>query len=187
MDTRVVAALAIVGALAVWGSWYLGRAFLLWKRLHGNRIVTCPQNGQPASVHIDLAKAITSDGGSACPPLDGCSRWSEPAMCDQPCADVAQALASSASALVKQWAHGRQCTACGGRLIESRMAGHHIALLEPTGMTREWVDVASDRLPLALATSLPLCWNCHVAATFRRLHPELVTDREERIVHPRRS
>jgi len=49
-------------------------------------------------------------------------------------------------------------------------------------MTREWVDVGADRLALALATSLPLCWNCHVAATFRRTHPELVTDRDDRTV-----
>ena len=34
---------------------------------------------------------------------------------------------------------------------------------------------------LALATSLPMCWNCHVAESFRRLHPELVTDRDDRI------
>jgi len=66
-----------------------------------------------------------------------------------------------------------------------RFSGHHIALLEPSGITREWVDVAADRLPLALATSLPLCWNCHLAASFRRMHPELVTDREEGRMHSR--
>ena len=38
-------------------------------------------------------------------------------------------------------------------------------------------------MPLALATSLPLCWNCHVAATFRRMHPELVTDRDDSTIH----
>ena len=72
---------------------------------------------------------------------------------------------------------------CGGPLVESRLAGHHIALLEPSGMTREWVDVAADRLPLALATCLPMRWNCHVAATFRRMRPDLVTDRDDAIVH----
>ena len=88
-----------------------------------------------------------------------------------------------ASAVVKEWARGRACAMCRGPVTESWFAGHHIALLEPTGMTREWVDVGADRLALALATSLPLCWNCHVAATFRRTHPELVTDRDDSTVH----
>lgn len=133
MEARFTAAVIVVGALAAWGTWYLGRAFSLRRRLHGVR--------------------------------------------------AAQAPASSAAAAVKAWAKGRQCVVCGGALAEPRFTGHHIALLEPGGMTREWVDVAADRLPLALATSLPVCWNCHVAATFRRLHPELVTDRDEATVH----
>ena len=63
-------------------------------------------------------------------------------------------------------------------MVEHGFLRHHIALYEPGGKSREWVDVATDRLPLALATTLPMCWNCHVAATFRELHPELVTDRD---------
>jgi len=49
-------------------------------------------------------------------------------------------------------------------------------------MTREWVDIAPERLQAAPASSVPVCWNCHIAATFRRQHPELVTDREETAV-----
>lgn len=183
MDSRFTAAVIIVGALAVWGVWYLGRAFSLWRRLRGDRVVICPETGKPATVHIDVALAVTSDAGSAPAPLESCSRWAERGVCEQPCARAAQAPESSASAVVKAWARGRPCAACGGELVESRLAGHHIALLEPSGMTREWVDVAADRLPLALATSLPICWNCHVAETFRRQHPELVTDREDTTVH----
>jgi hypothetical protein len=183
MDSRFTAAVIIVGALAAWGAWYLGRAFSLWSRLRGDRIVTCPEDGKPATVHIDVALAVTSDKGSAPAALESCSRWAERGVCDQPCVHAAEAPESSAAAVVKAWAKGRQCVTCGGELADSRLAGHHIGLLEPSGMTREWVDVAADRLPLALATSLPLCWNCHVAATFRRLHPELVTDRDEAAVH----
>jgi hypothetical protein len=86
----------------------------------------------------------------------------------------------TASALVRSWSKGRRCVSCGGPLSESRFSAHHVALLDPSGMTREWVDVTPDRLALALATSLPVCWNCHVAATFRRTHPDLVTDRNRR-------
>lgn len=183
MDARMAVALIIVGALAAWGAWFLGRSFLLWRRLRGERIVICPETGQPATVHIDLALAVTSDAGSAPAPLEACSRWAERGACDQPCLCAAHAATSAPSAIVKAWAQGRQCASCGGALVESRLAGHHIALLEPGGVTREWVDVAADRLPLALATSLPLCWNCHIAETFRRRHPELVTDREDAAVH----
>lgn len=181
MDTRVAAALLIVVAFGAWGAWYLGRATSLWRRLRGDRIVTCPENGQSAVVRIDVALAVTSDSGSAPAPLDSCSRWPEHGDCDQLCAGDAQQPWSSASAMVKAWAKGRTCVSCGGPLAEPRFSGHHIALLEPAGMTREWVDIASDRLPLALATCLPVCWNCHLAATFRRLHPELVTDRDDKI------
>ena len=184
METRLVAALVIVGALGAWAVWYLGRVVGIWRRLRGDRIVTCPESGEPALVRIDLAIAVTSDAGSEPAALASCSRWPEHAGCDQTCAPDAQAAWRSPSAMVRAWAKGRTCVSCGSALVESRLAGHHIALLEPTGMTREWVDIAGDRLPLALATCLPLCWNCHVAATFRRLHPELVTDREEASVRP---
>ena len=181
MDTRVAAALLIVGALGVWALWYVGRAARIWRRLRGERIVTCPESGEAAVVRIDRAMAVTDDGGSAPAPLESCSRWPEHRECDQACAADAQQPWSSASAMVKAWAKDRVCVSCGGALVEARIAGHHIALLEPTGMTREWVDIGGDRLPLALATCLPLCWNCHLAATFRRLHPELVTDRDDTI------
>ena len=28
-----------------------------------------------------------------------------------------------------------------------------------------------------MGTHLPVCWNCHIAESFRREHPELVVDR----------
>jgi hypothetical protein len=185
MDARTAVALVIVGALMAWGAWYLIRAFLIWRRLRGDRIVTCPETGKPAAVHLDVALAIVSDNEMAA--LESCSRWSVRGECDQPCAKAAQAPESGASAVVREWVHGRNCATCGHELIESNMSGHHIALLEPTGMTREWVDVATDRLPIALATSLPICWSCHVAATFRRMYPDLITDREDATVHVKHS
>jgi len=183
MDGQVMAALIVAGAFAGWGVWYAVRAFLLWRRLGGERLVTCPETNQPASVHIDVALAVTSESGSAPAPLESCSKLAERGACNQPCLEAAYLPEASASTVVKEWARDRTCAMCRGPVTESWFAGHHIALLEPTGMTREWVDVGADRLALALATSLPLCWNCHVAATFRRLHPELVTDRDDSTIH----
>lgn len=150
MDARVATALVIVGANVGWGALYFRRIFRAKHRAGSDAIDQ--SDTVSASVHIDEALAAP---GSA------------------------QAHDGSAAEMVKGWAKGRPCVLCGRDVTESRFAGHHIALLEPGGMTREWVDVAADRLALALATSLPVCWNCHVAETFRRMHPELVTDREE--------
>lgn len=183
MESETLAAAVIVGALGAWGVWFLVRALAIRRQLKGDRIVVCPETGQPATVRIDLALAVAGDDGSAPAPLEACSRWAERGHCDQPCVAAAHLPASAASALVKAWAKGRPCTSCQGEVVEHAFAGHHISLLEPTGLSREWVDVAADRLPLALATSLPLCWNCHQAATFRRMYPDLVVDRDELIVH----
>jgi hypothetical protein len=35
-----------------------------------------------------------------------------------------------------------------------------------------------------LATHVPVCWDCRVAKTFRREHPELLTDRPPRLAPP---
>ena len=179
MDPQTVVAVTIVGALVVWGVWYGARAYRVWRALHGDRVVTCPETGAPAAVRFDIARAVTSDRGSTQGlPLEACSRWSERGSCEQPCAVAAQAPESAASAMAREWAGTRTCTACGVSLLASEGAGHHFALRDASGMSREWVDIAAERLPVALTSSLPMCWNCHIAETFRREHPELVTDRD---------
>lgn len=184
MNPQTAVAVAIVGALVGWGVWYLARAFRVWRALRGDRVVTCPETGEPAAVKFDIARAVTRDSGAAEGiPLQACSRWSERGPCEQPCAVAAQAPESSASAMAHSWAHDKTCVSCGAWLLASEKAGHHFALRDQSGMTREWVDVAADRLPVALTTSFPMCWNCHIAETFRRQHPELVTDREDAAVH----
>ena len=101
METRLVAALVIVGALGAWAVWYLGRVVGIWRRLRGDRIVTCPESGEPALVRVDLAIAVTSDAGSEPAALASCSRWPEHAGCDQTCAADAQAAWRSPSAMVR--------------------------------------------------------------------------------------
>jgi hypothetical protein len=182
MEPTTAVMLTIVGLAAAWGVWYGGRAFLVWRDLRGDRIVTCPETHQPAAVRIDIASAITGDAGSAGPRLEACSRWAERGVCDGPCANEAQAPESAASALVREWSRDKTCVMCGTSLSDSAATGHHIALREPSGMTREWVDIAAERLPVVLTTSLPMCWNCHVAETFRRMYPDLVIDRDNATV-----
>jgi 5-methylcytosine-specific restriction endonuclease McrA len=49
-------------------------------------------------------------------------------------------------------------------------------LIGPDHRTVQWPDVQPERLPEVLANHQPLCWNCHVAESFRQQHPELVID-----------
>jgi hypothetical protein len=182
MEWKITAALVLVAALSVWAGIHLVHPISGWRR-RGGRLRVSQDQGPSALSAIDLALTSSADqrASLSSAPADAGRGTQTSRM------RFARAPAASASVLVTRWAKGRMCVWCGGALTESRFMGHHIALLEPGGMTREWVDVATDRLPLALATSLPLCWNCHVAATFRRVHPELVTDREDGSIHSDRA
>jgi hypothetical protein len=51
-------------------------------------------------------------------------------------------------------------------------------LLVPDHTTVEWKQVRPEDVPNVFRTHQPVCWNCHLAGSFRRLHPELVVDRE---------
>ena len=181
MDGRVAAALIVAAAVAGWGMRYAWRTFCRGRFFGTVRRSSLPRTAHPATALIDAALADT--GASISSPVSSQEMESDDHLdLDLPCLEAGHLPEASASAVVREWARGRRCAMCHGPVTESWFAGHHIALLEPTGMTREWVDVGADRLALALATSLPLCWNCHVAATFRRMHPELVTDRDDRTI-----
>lgn len=186
MGTQAAVAVGIVAALVVWGIWYAQRAWRVWRDLHGDRVVICPETGRPAVVRFDVARAVTSDGGASAIPLDSCSRWGERGACDQPCAAAARAPETSTTAMVRDWAGTRTCVSCGSALLASEKSGHHFALQDAAGVSREWVDVAGTELPVALTTCLPLCWNCHVAESFRRQYPDLVTDRDTAAMHVER-
>jgi hypothetical protein len=66
---------------------------------------------------------------------------------------------------------------CGKPLEEIDWLEHKPALMSPEQKTVEWHEVRAEKLPEVLSTHLPVCWNCHIAETFRREFPELVVDR----------
>jgi hypothetical protein len=49
--------------------------------------------------------------------------------------------------------------------------------LDPEQKTVYWDAVAAEKLPEYFTTHEPICWDCHVAQTLRREHPELVVER----------
>ena len=75
------------------------------------------------------------------------------------------------------WFAGKTCRVCGKGFAEIDWLEHKPALMGKDGITKEWSQIEPLKLYAALEACDPVCWDCHIAATFRREHPELVTDR----------
>ncbi len=152
----------------------------LYRRFRGTRLVTCPETQQTAAVEVDAWRAaLTTPFTGTELRLQDCSRWPEREDCGQEC--LRQIEVAPEDCLVRtiltKWYHEQPCALCETRFETIGAWGHRTALLSPDGKTMEWSEVRSEKLPEVLATSKPVCWNCHVAESFRRQHPELVIDR----------
>jgi hypothetical protein len=185
----VISLAALILGLAV-GYYWLRAAWPTFWRFRGAGVVTCPETGKPAGVSVD-ARHAAATAFQAHPELrlSVCSRWPERAGCGQEC--LRQVEASPEDCLVRsllaRFYAGKSCVYCGKRFDAIEWHDHKPALLNADGRTIEWRELAPEQVPGALAADKPVCWNCHVAQTFKREHPELVTYRpwtnEER--HPR--
>jgi hypothetical protein len=141
----------------------------------GRRVITCPENNQPAGVSVDARHAALGSGLH----LETCSRWPERTGCGQEC--LKQIEAAPADCLVNhiltQWYEGKVCACCGKAIGHVNWHDHKPGLLDPEGKARAWDEVAAEAVPAALQSHRPVCWNCHTMNLFRRAHPELVLDR----------
>jgi hypothetical protein len=146
-------------------------------RFRGSRVVTCPETNAPAAVKVDALRAALQGPDQLL--LQQCSRWPERQGCGQEC--IRQIEAAPEDCLVRsiltKWYAGKSCVACGRKLDEIDWMEHKPALMSSDGSSVEWHELAPEDIPRVLSTHRPLCWNCHIAGTFRREHPELVTDR----------
>jgi hypothetical protein len=161
-----------------------GRLFWAWLSWRGRRMVTCPETKQPAGVAIDVKHVVKHAAWTPLgrPPdlrLEICSRWPERQGCGQEC--LTQIEAAPEGCLVRNilggWYAGKRCAVCGNEIGEIHWADHKPALLSPDGLTVEWEQVPTERIPDVLQTHAPVCWNCHIVQTFCHNHPELVVDR----------
>lgn len=181
----ILTALALASAVA---AWRLARSVRVWGRLRGDRLVTCTATGSPAVVRFDgpgaAARALVCRQPTIA--IADCSLWAGGGPCDRGCTIEALVPESTTGHIVAQWYAGKMCVYCA-KPITPRSVGHHAALLGPQGTTREWSEVPADRLLDSLRTDLPVCWDCHVAETFRREHPARVTDRPWPASHGRRD
>lgn len=171
----VAAAVVVVAAFAV-----MEPLLASYRKWRGKRLITCPETGRCEAVEVDAGRAafVAVAGGSYLR-LKECSRWPERRDCAQEC--LKQIERSPNGCLVRSilelWYGDKECVYCGRKLDEINWLEHRPALLAPDGTSREWSEFKPQTLPSVLATHQPVCWNCHIAETFRAEHPDLVTDR----------
>jgi hypothetical protein len=148
-------------------------------RMRGTRVIACPENEQPAAVTVDARRAaLTAAAGHERLRLDSCSRWPEKAGCGQEC--LKQIEAQPTDCLVRtqvdRWYADKSCAICGKALGLVEWAAHAPALRAPDGRTLEWRDVKPETMFEVMGSHAAVCWDCHVAETFRRQRPDLVLD-----------
>jgi hypothetical protein len=149
--------------------------------LRGKRLIICPETH--TSVAVDVAAGEAAVGAFLSEPtlrLVECSRWPEREDCGQDCLqqieiDPANCLVWN---IVSKWYEGKTCAFCRKPIGPLHHLDHAPALLGPDHKTAEWKEFRPQQLPEIMQTHRPVCWNCHVAETFRRTHSELVVNRE---------
>ncbi len=148
-------------------------------RLRGERVVSCPADQTRAAVNISAGTAaVGAVFGSPSFRVTTCSHWPERHDCGRQC--VSQIESAPVDCLVRtqltNWYHGKTCAVCHRAIGEIDWYERRPALLQPDGVTVAWTDVDAVHLDGIFRTHRPVCFDCHVAETFRRTHPELVLD-----------
>jgi hypothetical protein len=177
---NVIVALAVV--ISAWAILHIVRFFRIVRDLRGLRVVTCPETGLAEAVVFDLRHALTTGLCRRTPSirLRACSRSTDRQRCGERCVAQATDLASTPRAMMVRKVTGQPCAYCGRAIECIAFLDHYAAFLQPDGSTVEWPQVPPARLRDTIAERPPVCWNCHIAESFRRKHPELVTDRSWR-------
>jgi len=178
----VIAMIVAVGVLYVVMPVVVGA----YRRYRRPRLVTCPETHQAAAVQVDAGHAaLTATLHDVDLRLSSCSRWPERHDCGQECLRQIEAAPDDCvvRTIVARWYEGKHCVLCGQAFAFIESWGHTPALMGPDGETVEWGDVEMAKLPELLRSHRPVCWNCHVAETFRREHPDLVIEAPQHTVH----
>ncbi len=167
----VTSAIVILAVLAL-ATVSLVRRYL---KIRGQRVVTCPADKSRAAVTADAVRGALR--GSL--QLSSCSHWPERQTCGQEC--LKQIETSPDGCLVRNilagWYLDKSCVLCGKPFGKIDWMEHKPGLMNPQRVTKDWSQIRALDLPETLETHIPVCWNCHIAVTFRREYPELVTDR----------
>ena len=186
MATAIYLIIGLIVLGVFYWVWRIG--IKTYRKFRGKMLVTCPETHQTAGVAVDAKHAaIAAFYGQPDLRLKECTRWPERQNCGQEC--LAQIELSPENCLVRtmltQWYQGKACVFCGKAFQQIDSYDHRAvfwydqkpALISPEGKLVEWLETPVETLPQALATHQPVCWNCLIAESFRRTHPELVVDR----------
>ena len=149
-------------------------------RFRGKRLVTCPETQRPAAVEVDAAHAaLSASTGLEHLELQRCSRWPERGGCGQECLQQIELAPEGClvRTIVTQWYAGKACALCGQMIQAVDWMGHKPALLDRDRKTVYWDAIPAEKLPDVFATHAPVCWDCHIAETLLREHPDVVTVR----------
>jgi hypothetical protein len=151
-------------------------------QLRGKRLVTCPETHQTAAVELD-AKEAAREALTHKPrmQLTECTRWPDRKDCGQQClAEIAMAPSDClVRNIVIDWFGDKECVYCGKSIAEVKewWVDHKPALLTPEKQIVTWNEFAAEQLPELFQKCDPVCWSCSMTETFRKQHPELVSDR----------
>jgi len=146
----------------------------------GKRIITCPETLRKEAVDVAASRAAASAFiGDPVLRLNQCSRWPERQNCGQECLQQVEVDPDNCLVwnIVSDWYHGQSCVYCHRIFGALHHLDHPPAMMAPDGTTTEWNQIRSQQLFEVFTTHKPVCWNCHIAETFRHEHPELVIDR----------
>jgi hypothetical protein len=158
-----------------------------WWKYKGRRVVTCPENQNPAGVTVDAVHAMATGLGK--PPqlrLESCSRWPEKAGCGQEC--LSQIEASPEGCLVRNilstWYAGKDCHSCGMSIDGISLASAKPAVLRADGVSLDWSEIPAEKLQETLAAANPICFACHTARKMLREHRGLISGLSESTGRP---
>ena len=171
----------ILAALVVVAIYFGIRYFVRTsQRFGGERVIICPETGKQAMVEVDVKHAaLTSLVGQTDLRLENCWRWPLREDCGQEC--LLQLDGASEECLVRsvleKWYREKTCAFCKRPFDLIQVVDHKPALLNPEGVTVEWKQIPISGVNEAMASFLPVCWNCHIAQSFRREYADMVVER----------
>jgi hypothetical protein len=151
----------------------------LYLKLRGKRLVTCPATNETVEVNMPAGRVAIE--GLVGPPrlrLNECSGWPDRQNCGQECLKQIEAAPEDCMVrtIISEWYEGRKCIYCHKPFGEIKWHDHKQALMGADQRSFLWDEIPAASLPDVLQTHQPVCWNCHMAQTFCREHPGLVSD-----------
>jgi hypothetical protein len=158
----------------------LASAVITYFKLHGTRLITCPETKKPAAVEVNARRAAMLTPTRARDlRLKDCSRWPERKNCGQECLQEIELNPEDClvRTILTKWYAGKRCALCGRTFGQINWLDYKPALMSPGKFSRDWSEIPHLEISHALEVAVPVCFDCHVAANFRRRYPELVVDR----------